>query len=273
MTPGSLAHVTPGELSSAVIDALRAAVADGELVVPIPGKVPVETTASGDFATPLPLRLAKAADRSASEVAALLAARLSRRPGVGNARVTGPGFLTITMDPSVMAWIDATYGIGTVPYVSRPVWPTRPLTFDNPGFRVRFAYARASGVRRHAVDLGIHEDILYEDACPAGRGGSPRPPRVHVLDDPRERRLLGLIGEFPARAEQARRQNDPRPFTRHLELIADAYHDVHEQCPALPKGVEPAGEKHTARLGLARAVHIVLGNGLRMLGETPDDRL
>jgi arginyl-tRNA synthetase len=166
--------------------------------------------------------------------------------------VTGPGFLTITTDTPLIARIDERYGLMAVPKAA--AWPTRPLTFDNPGFRVRFAYARASGVRRHAADLGIREI-------------------TGPLDDPRERLLLRLLADFPGRAEQAARQQNPRPFTRHLELIADAYHDVHEQCPALPRGDERAGEIHTARLGLARAVRIVLGNGLRMLGEMPDDRL
>jgi arginyl-tRNA synthetase len=264
VTPGSLAHVTPGELSRAVIDAVRAAVADGELAVPIPSDVPVEVTAAGDYATPLPLRLAKAADRSAAEVAAVLAGHLSGRAGVGRAGVSGPGFLTVTTDTPVTAWIDETYGITAVPHAT---WPTRPLTFDNPGFRVRFAYARASGVGRHAVDLGIPQEPSPSGASTAGH------PHTRALADPRERRLLGLIAAFPGRAEQARRKGDPRPFTRHLELIADAYHDVHEQCPALPRGDEAAGERHTARLALARAVRIVLGNGLRMLGETPADRL
>jgi arginyl-tRNA synthetase len=239
-------------LSSAVIAAVRDAVADGDIAVPIPERAPVEATATGDYATPLPLRLARAAGRSAPEVAAVLAKRLANRPGVRAARATGPGFLTITMDTPLTARIDETYGLTSLP--RRATWPVRPMTFDNPGFRVRFAYARASGVRRHAADLGIHET--------AGQH-----------DDPRERLLLSLLADFPGRAEQAARQNDPRPLARQLELIADAYHDVHEQCPALPKGDEPVGERHTARLGLARAVRIVLGNGLRMLGEMPDDRL
>jgi arginyl-tRNA synthetase len=251
VTPGNLAHVTPGELSRAVITAVREAVADGELAVPVPDRVPVEATATGDYATPLPLRLARAAGRPADEVAALLAKRLARRPGVRSARVTGPGFLTIAADVPLTARIDETYGVTAVPAAT---WPVRPLTFDNPGFSVRFAYARASGVGRHAADLGIN--------AAEGR-----------LDDPREQRLLGLLADFPGRAEQAARENDPRPFTRHLELIAGAYHDVHEQCPALPKGEEPVTGHHAARLSLARAVRIVLGNALRMLGETPSDRL
>jgi arginyl-tRNA synthetase len=260
VTPGSLAHVSPGELSSAVIAAVRDAVADGDISVPVPERVAVEATATGDYATPLPLRLARAAGRSAPEVAAVLAKRLARRPGVRAARATGPGFLTITMDTPLTARIDETYGVTAMPEnLPRPdSWPDRPLTFDNPGFRVRFAYARASGVRRHAADLGLHE---------------PHETRPTPLEEPRERLLLALLADFPYRAEQAARRRDPSPFTRHLERIADAYHDVHEHCPALPKGDEPVGELHIARLGLARAVRIVLGNGLRMLGEMPDDRL
>jgi arginyl-tRNA synthetase len=258
VTPGSLAHVNPGELSSAVIAAVRDAVADGDISVPVPERVRVEATATGDYATPLPLRLARAAGRPAPEVAAVLAKRLAGRPGVGAARATGPGFLTITMDTPLTARIDETYGVTAMPETTVEGWPDRPLTFDNPGFRVRFAYARASGVRRHAADLGLHE--THET-------------RHIPLEEPRERLLLALLADFPYRAEQAARRRDPGPFVRHLERIADAYHDVHEHCPALPKGDEPVAILHFARLGLARAVRIVLGNGLRMLGEMPDDRL
>jgi arginyl-tRNA synthetase len=253
--------VSPGELSSAVIAAVRDAVADGDISVPVPVRVPVEATATGDYATPLPLRLARAAGRSAPEVAAVLAKRLARRPGVRTARATGPGFLTITMDTPLTARIDETYGVTAMPETRFDGWPDRPLTFDNPGFRVRFAYARASGVRRHAADLGLHETHETHET------------RHIPLEEPRERLLLALLADFPYRAEQAGRRRDPGPFVRHLERIADAYHDVHEHCPALPKGDEPVAGLHFARLGLARAVRIVLGNGLRMLGEMPDDRL
>lgn len=251
MALGNLAHVTPGELGTAVIAAVRAAVADGELAVPVPDRVPIEVTATGEYATPLALRLARAAARPAPEVAALLAKRLAGHPGVRSVRVTGPGFVTVTAGSST---IDESYGLD-VP-VPAATWPVRPLTFDNPGFSVRFAYARACGVERHATELGIKNE------------GD-----TSTLDDPRELRLLRLLADFPVRAEQAARQGDPRPFIRNLELVAGAYHDVHEQCPALPKGDEPVTERHAARLGLARAVRITVGNGLRMLGETPNDRL
>lgn len=243
--------MTPAELNAAVVAAVRDAVADGELEATVPERVQVETTPAGEYATPLPLRLARAAARPAPEVAALLARRLEGTPGVRAARVTGPGFLTVAAAEPLTARVDETYGVVAVP---RATWPERPLTFDNPGFVVRFAYTRATAVRRSAAELG---------------GQAADGP----LDDPRELRLLGLLADFPGRAAQAARTDDPRPLTRHMELIAGAYHDVHEGCPAIPKGEEPFTARHAARLSLAEAARVVLGNGLRMLGETPNDRL
>jgi arginyl-tRNA synthetase len=48
-----------------------------------------------------------------------------------------------------------------------------------------------------------------------------------------------------------------------LERTAEAYHDVHERCPA----------EEPARVALAEAVEITLRNGLLMLGENPRERL
>jgi arginyl-tRNA synthetase len=234
--------VTPGELSGAVIAAVREVVADGEFVVPVPEQVPIRTTPEGDYATPLPLRLDA---ENAPRLGASLARRLQQRDDITKVQVTGPGFLTIT--PRHIS-------VQSTMQVPKASWPNRPLTFDNEGFRVRFAYARAAGVRRHAASLGL-----------AQHDGP--------LDDPREVHLKALLADFPVRAEQAARQQNPRPLMRQLEKIADAYHDVHEQCPALPKGDEPVTGRHAARLSLANTVHTVLADGLRMLGETPSDRM
>jgi arginyl-tRNA synthetase len=237
-----------GEVGAAVLAAVREAVAEGELAVPVPVRAPVEARATGEYSSPLPLRMARAAGRPAHEVAAVLANRLARQPGMRSVRVTGPGFLTID---APTGRIDETYGQVDVPSAT---WPVRPFTFDNPGFRVRFAYARASAIRRHAAQLGIRAaDGPTEEAL--------------------ERRLRGLLANFPGRTRRAAVRNDPRPVTRHLELIADAYHDVHERCPALPKGDEPITSRHAARLSLAEAVRLTVGNGLRMLGEIPSERL
>ncbi len=60
---------------------------------------------------------------------------------------------------------------------------------------------------------------------------------------------------------------------RCLERLAGAYHDVHERCPALPRGDEKPGAVHAARVTLAEAARIALGNGLNMIGETPRERI
>jgi arginyl-tRNA synthetase len=92
--------VVPAELSAVVLEAVRAAVAAGELAVPVPDTAVVERPRSrehGDYATNIALRLAKPAGRSPREVADVLAARLRAHPGIAAAEVAGPGFLNITL--------------------------------------------------------------------------------------------------------------------------------------------------------------------------------
>src|SRR3954451_8391844 len=72
-------RVTPEQLSDVVRTAVAAAVDRGELAVDVPGDVVVErpkTPEHGDYATNVPLGLAKPAGRPPREVAELLAAEL-----------------------------------------------------------------------------------------------------------------------------------------------------------------------------------------------------
>lgn len=205
------------------------------------------TCANGSYGTPLALRLAAAERRPAAEIAELIAERLPLR-----CTTTG-GFLTI-IAPGLAAGIaaDEDYGRAAVP-LPESTWPDRPRTFGNPGFSVRYAYARAVAVRRRADALGI--------------AAGP-----HEPGDPLEIRLLDLLGEFPGRTAQAVREDDPGVVKRHLERVAEAYHDVYERCPALPNGDEEPAARHGGRRTLAEAVRITIGNGLHMLGETPRER-
>lgn len=262
--------MTPGELSNAIVAAVRGAIAAGELplpgtstAVPAPEAVPLRAAHGGDgYATPLAFRLATAADRPVAEVAAVLAKRLSRTPGVRTVRVTGPGVLTIALrTPGALVReiieMGERYTRPVPPAPSTPVWPMRPLTFDNPGFLVRYAHVRAVAVARHARQLGMTRGAF--DAA--------------LLDAPRERVLLTLLGELPQWAAQATRTGDPSVFARRLERVADEYHHVYERCPALPRGDEEATPMHHARLWLAEAVRVAVASGLRGLGEVPPERL
>jgi arginyl-tRNA synthetase len=98
--------VTPAQLSTAVLDAVRAAVEAGDLAVPVPDTATVERPRNrehGDYATNVALRLARPAGRPPREVAELVAARLREHPGVDRVDVAGPGFLNVTLAKDALA--------------------------------------------------------------------------------------------------------------------------------------------------------------------------
>jgi arginyl-tRNA synthetase len=93
--------VTPDDLSDAVLAAVRAAVDNGDVTVPVPESVRIErpkVKEHGDYATSIALQLAKPAGRPPREVAEAIARQLSEAPGVARVDVAGPGFLNITLD-------------------------------------------------------------------------------------------------------------------------------------------------------------------------------
>jgi len=92
--------VTPADVSSAVVAAIRAAVAAGELSVDVPSQATVERPRNkdhGDYATNVALVLAKPAGRPPREVAEVVAAHLRTQPGLAAVEIAGPGFLNITL--------------------------------------------------------------------------------------------------------------------------------------------------------------------------------
>ncbi|GAA0430358.1 hypothetical protein Acor_46020 [Acrocarpospora corrugata] len=136
-----------------------------------------------------------------------------------------------------------------LPHLASCTWPEGPQTWDNPGFVVKYAYARAVGVARWAARLDIPMTGF----------------RPELLDGPEDRAVLRTLAELPSR----RVSRDPR-WAAFAEHLAGAYHDAHERAPATPVGDEPPGELHTARLWLARAVRIVLA---AVSAEVPPDRM
>ncbi|MDL4775743.1 DALR anticodon-binding domain-containing protein [Actinomadura xylanilytica] len=229
--------MTPAEVGAALVAAVRDAVARGEADVPVPADVAVSCTGAGVYESPVALRLGIDPRMIAGRV---------------GGEVTSRGFVRVRVEPGALVGrVDDAYGMAAVPPGG---WAEWPRTFDNPGFAVRYAYARAGWVGRWAEGLGV-------------RAGAP----VGYLGE--ELELLKALGELPGRAAQAERECDARPLAGHLERLAGAYHDVHERCPALPKGDEKPGAVHAARVGLAGAARTALGNGLKMIGETPRERV
>jgi arginyl-tRNA synthetase len=102
----TLFSVTPAELSWTVLTTVRRAVAADELRVDVPEKVVVQRPprpGCGDYATNVALQLAGAAGRSPYEVAAVLAPRLAREPGIAQVEIAGAGFLNITLSARAYA--------------------------------------------------------------------------------------------------------------------------------------------------------------------------
>jgi arginyl-tRNA synthetase len=197
---------------------------------------------------------------SPAEAAAHIAVLLRGEDGIADVRVRADGFLLIVLAvPGEIVREIVEGGPSAVPspsavlpgsaVLSVSTWPDLPRTWDNPGFAVRFAYARAAAVRRWASALGVP-------------GHDFRP---ELLDHPSERAVLRLLAELPSRTES----RDPR-WAAYAERLALAYHDAHEQAWAVPRGDEPVGEVHTARLWLARAVQEVLTG---LLGPELPERL
>ncbi|WP_067174338.1 DALR anticodon-binding domain-containing protein [Microtetraspora niveoalba] len=175
--------------------------------------------------------------RPPREVAEEIAARLRPYDGVDEVRVRPDGFLLIAVArPGEVAGEIVRKG---PPAIHGPgaLAPDLPRTWDNPGFVVRYAHARAAAVRRWARDLGVPQEGF----------------RPEALDDPRDRAVLRLLAELPSRAAS----RDPA-WEAYAGQLALAYHDAHEHCPAVPWGDRPAGDVHTARVWLAAAVRAVL---------------
>ncbi|MDX6743753.1 hypothetical protein [Actinocorallia sp. A-T 12471] len=219
--------MTPGDLDAVIVTAVRAVTG---VTVPT-----AAITWEDTYVSPVALRHRLPAEP--------IAARVAEHPDISHVETRGAGLLAVRLrEPGRIAEAierDGSYGSGAT---IEACWADFPRTFDNPGFRVRFAYERACAVRRRARDLGVPRGDVATLVGPRSGG---------------TRKLLGLLAGFDGH----------RKPVLQLERIADAYHDVHETFRE-----EPTPE-HGARVILAGAVRVTLSNGLRRLGETPRERL
>ncbi len=122
----------------------------------------------------------------------------------------------------------------------------------NPAYYVQYAHARSYGIERKATEAGI--------AMPGPDDFDPS-----RLDLPEELELVKKLAEFPdlvARAAQSREPHHIAYYLRDLAGLWNPYlqdgkhHRILSADPELTK----------ARLGLSRAVRVVLANGLSLLG-------
>ncbi|MFF3173593.1 ArgS-related anticodon-binding protein NrtL [Streptomyces sp. NPDC057900] len=162
--------MTPADLSSTVLHAVRRAVDEDALRAPVPARVRVERTrpgGRGDYASAVALQLAGPAALPAREVAEILRVRMAGAPGIGRVEITGPGFLNFTLDAATDAAAhsalvhqvlerEARYGHGDA-------LAGVPLRFSHaPEVR---AAVTADAVRRLARAQGASVRISCDGAC------------------------------------------------------------------------------------------------------------
>ena len=96
----------PAQLAEAVRHALASAVDAGDLDVEVPTDIPLDRPKSrehGDYATPVAMKLAKAARRPPRQIAEIIARHLTSTSGIAAVDIAGPGFLNITVETAAAA--------------------------------------------------------------------------------------------------------------------------------------------------------------------------
>jgi arginyl-tRNA synthetase len=149
--------------------------------------------------------------------------------------------------------------------------PESQLTFDldlaleqsdrNPVYKVQYAHARMSSIFRRAE---------VEASSISAEGAD-----LALLAHPAEIDLVKLLLRFPETLEAAAEQHAPHAVTEFLEEVAGAvnswYHAGNRDPQLRVVGVPP--ELSRARLVLARAIQVVLRNGLAVLGIGAPERM
>jgi arginyl-tRNA synthetase len=129
-------------------------------------------------------------------------------------------------------------------------------TDENPVFYVQMAHARLSGIFRTA---GRQPEEIAGELNPG------------ALSAPQDQELLKKLVTFPEAVERAAREREPHRITVFLHELATVVHAWYHHTRAV--GAPEGPDTEQARLLLARAARIVLGNALRLLGVSAPDRM
>jgi arginyl-tRNA synthetase len=188
--------VTPAHLSAAVAAAVRAAVDDGELVLPsgvgsygeTGDVVPVDSGRAGvgdaDYLSAAPLRLAALAGRAPGEVAAILAARLRRVPGVAEAFASPSGHCALRLRADARGALVAAIVTGGAAYARSRALGGTEITVAKAG-----NLARAHTLDQARTWLAAEVTGRLTEAA----GGRVRWTGPEVVDPPESSPVAGLL--------------------------------------------------------------------------------
>lgn len=137
---------------------------------------------------------------------------------------------------------------------------------DNPVFYVQYAHARCRSVLRQAVE-DMPGLVIDDHALQAAE--------FALLDDVGELELLGKMAQWPKIVEAAADAHEPHRIAFYLHDLASSLHGHWNRGKELPqlRFINADDARLTlARLGLVRAVSLVLASGLALLGvDAPEE--
>ena len=131
----------------------------------------------------------------------------------------------------------------------------------NPVFYLQYAHARIASIERKATEPGA-------EGAPAALSLDAEPD-LSLLTHPSEEALVKTLLAFPGEVAAAAEARAPHRLATFLREIATAFSAFYRDCRIVGEPAEIAG----ARLHLAHAARVTLGNGLAILGIAAPERM
>ncbi len=132
----------------------------------------------------------------------------------------------------------------------------------NPVFYLQYAHARVCSVLRKADETGL---VLGPAPNPEGEHAVNLAPLTHES----EAALMKALLKLPAEIAGAADDRAPHKLAAYLRDVAAAFSGFYRDCRIIGEAAPLA----TARLHLAEATRLVLGNGLAVLGLSAPERM
>tara|TARA_B100002052_G_C15872803_1_gene595513 strand:+ start:44 stop:1678 length:1635 start_codon:yes stop_codon:yes gene_type:complete len=117
----------------------------------------------------------------------------------------------------------------------------------NPVFYLQYAHARICNILRYSKEGGYDKIKIFHEK---------------LLTHPDELSLMKHMAYFPELNELALVTLEPQLIVNYLQELASRFHRFYGQCRVITKDKELS----KARLGLIKAVKIILNNGMNILG-------
>ena len=131
----------------------------------------------------------------------------------------------------------------------------REASDKNPVFYLQYAHARICSILRKAKEVGV--------------GKATGEPDLKLLSHPAEMGLIKTLSRLPAAIGEAAGSLEPHRIATYLRELAVSFTEFYGNCRIIGEEESIA----SARLTLARAARIGLGNGLSVLGIMAPERM